>query len=286
MFTRRCSERRFFLRPDPVTTNAFWYCLGWAAQKHGLVLHGAVAMSNHVHVHATDPRGVYPDFLRDFHGLLARVVNAWRDRWEYFWDANQASAVVLEDEAAQLDKLVYVLTNPVGLVEKARDWPGATSLHSLMTSEPVVAVRPDHFFRDVAAGGDMPEKVQISFTAPPALAALSPEVFVRAVADLVAAAEQAAATERRSRKTAVLGRKKVLSQHWDDRPRDRELRQQVSPVLACRDKWLRTERLAHNRAFQTLYRAALEAFRNGIATLFPIGTWSMRFRACVQVGTG
>jgi len=46
MFTRRCSERRFFLRPDAETTNAFWYCLGWAAQKHRQVLHAAVALSN------------------------------------------------------------------------------------------------------------------------------------------------------------------------------------------------------------------------------------------------
>lgn len=103
MFTRRCSERRFFLRPDS-TTSAVWYCLGWAAQKHGMVLHAAVAMSNHLHVVASDPRGVYPDFLRDFHGLLARVVNAWRGRWEHFWDANRASAVLREDEAAQLEK--------------------------------------------------------------------------------------------------------------------------------------------------------------------------------------
>jgi len=99
MFTRRCSERRFFLRPDSPTNNAFWYCLGWAAQIHGIVLHAAVAMSNHVHVVATDTRGVYPNFLRDFHGLLARVINAARGRWEHFWDANQASAVLLADEA-------------------------------------------------------------------------------------------------------------------------------------------------------------------------------------------
>ena len=138
MFTRRCSERRFFLRPDPETTNAFWYCLAWAAQKHGLVLHGAVALSNHVHVVATDPLGVYPDFLRDFHGLLACVLNAWRGRWEHFWDANQASAVVLEDDAAQLDKLTYVLTNPVGLVERAADWPGATALPSIVTGRPIL----------------------------------------------------------------------------------------------------------------------------------------------------
>jgi REP-associated tyrosine transposase len=285
MFTRRCSERRFFLRPDAATTNAFWYCLGWAAEKHGVLLHGAVALSNHVHIVATDPRGVYPDFLRDFHGLLARVMNAWRGRWEYFWDANQASAVVLEGEAVQMDKLIYALTNPVGLVERAKDWPGATSLHCTVTDKPIVAVRPKHFFRDVNDGGGMPDAVTIRFSAPPALAVLSREAFVRALRELVAAAEEKAAAVRRRTGAAVLGRPKILAQHWSDRPPDHEPRRELSPSLACRDKWRRIELLAHSRTFHALYRAAFEAFRTGLAAIFPAGTWSMRFRASIQLST-
>jgi hypothetical protein len=285
MFTRRCSERRFFLRPDAVTTNAFWYCLGWAAQKHAQVLHAAVALSNHVHVVATDSRGVYPDFLRDFHGLLARVVNAWRGRWEHFWDANQASAVVLEDEAAQLDKLVYVLTNPVGLVEKARDWPGATSLDAILTGRPVVATRPKHFFREHEDGGAMPETVTIVFAPPPALASSLREEYVSLIRDNVAVLEQEAATKRREGGAEVLGRKRILAQRWDLRPADQEPRRELSPALACRDKWHRVESLRLNKLFQKLYRAAFEGFRSGLATIFPLGTWCMRFRASIQIST-
>ena len=32
MITRRCSERRFFMRPDRETNNAFIYCLALAAR--------------------------------------------------------------------------------------------------------------------------------------------------------------------------------------------------------------------------------------------------------------
>jgi hypothetical protein len=285
MFTRRCSERRFFLRPDPVTTNAFWYCLGWAAQKHAQILHAAVALSNHVHVHATDPRGVYPDFLRDFHGLLARVVNAWRGRWEHFWDANQASAVALEDAAAQLDKLIYVLTNPIGLVEKANHWPGATSLHSILTDQPIVANRPKHFFRDHDDGGAMPETVTITFEPPPALTHLPSEEYVRVVLEKIGLVEREAETRRRDTGTAVLGHKRILAQHWNDRPADAEPRRELSPALACRDKWRRIERIKQNKLFQTLYRAAFEGFRAGVAAIFPLGTWGMRFRASIQIST-
>ena len=285
MFTRRCSERRFLLRPDVETTNAFWYCLGWAAKQHGQVLHAAVALSNHVHVVATDPRGVYPDFLRDFHGLLARVVNAWRGRWEHFWDANQASAVALDGEAAELDKVIYVLTNPVGLVEKAGDWPGATALHAILTGSPIVATRPKHFFRDREDGGAMPSSVTITFKPPPALAHLSREEYVRLIHNNVALVEAAAATRRRENGTRVLGRKRILGQYWNDRPPDAEPRREVSPILACRDKWRRIERLRQNKLFQKLYKAAFEAFRTGMAATFPPGTWCMRFRAPIQIST-
>jgi REP-associated tyrosine transposase len=283
MFTRRCSERRFFLRPDAETTNAFWYCLGWAAQKHGQVLHAAVALSNHAHVVATDPHGVYPDFLRDFHGLLARVVNAWRGRWEHFWDASQASAVVLEDEAAQLDKLTYVLTNPVGLVERAVEWPGATALPAISARRQIVAARPKHFFRDDEEGGGMPATVTISFEPPPGLSHLAPAEYIRLLLDHVGAFEERAAARRRDIGATVLGRKRILAQRWSDKPADAEPRRQVSPAVACRDKWRRIERLKQNKLFQALYRAAFEAFRRGTQAAFPIGTWGMRFRAWIQV---
>ena len=285
MFTRRCSERRFFLRPDSMTNNAFWYCLGWAAQTHGIVLHAAVAMSNHVHVVATDPHGVYPNFLRDFHGLLARVVNAARGRWEHFWDANQASAVLLADEAAQADKLAYVLANPVGLVKLAADWPGATALHSILADVPVVATRPDHFFRDANNGGAMPESVTLTFRPPPALADRPRAEYVPLVRAAVARIEHEADERRRAARTAVMGSRRVQAQSWSDRPGAPEPRRQLNPLVACRDKWLRIERLEANRIFQDFYRSAFDDFRKGIETVFPIGTWLMRFRAVVQVST-
>jgi hypothetical protein len=284
MFTRRCSERRFFLRPDRETTNAFWYCLGWAAQKHGLVLHAAVAMSNHVHVHATDLRGTYPDFLRDFLGLLARCINAWRGRWEHFWDANQASAVLLDDEAAQLDKLVYVLTNPVDLTAAAANWPGATSVHAI-AGRSVSATKPRHFFRAEKDGGAMPETVAIAFEPPPMVAHLPREAYVSLVQERIAHTEAEAATRRRAAGTTVLGRKRILAQRWDARPTDPEPRRQLTPNVACRDKWQRIECLRRNKTFQAMYRAAFSAFRAGATALFPIGTWCMRFRAAIQIST-
>jgi putative transposase len=285
MFTRRCSERRFFLRPDPLVTNAFWYCLGWAADKHGMLLHAAVAMSNHVHVVATDPRGVYPDFLRDFNGLLARVVNAARGRWEHFWDANQTSAVLLEDEAAQLDKVVYTLTNPVGLVGKAAEWPGATSLHVALNGKTEVAKRPEHFFRTEDAGGGMPATVELSFSPPPAFSELPLQEYRSRLKERVGGVESDAVAARRTTQTTVLGRQHILDQRWFAKPTEAEPRRRLSPNVACRDKWRRIERLQMNKLFQEVYRAARDAFRKGLEAIFPFGTWLMRLRTPVQVSS-
>jgi hypothetical protein len=268
-----------------VTTNTFWYVLGWAADKHGIHLHAAVALSNHVHLHLTDPAGVYPDFLRDFLCLLGRAMNAHRGRWEHFWDSNQASVVRLEDQAAQIDKLLYVLGNPVGLVEKAGEWPGATSLDATIAGKPIVATRPEHFFRDKKAGGEMPERVVVNFVPPPGLAQLSREDYVRVVRDGIARVEAEAAEERRKTSRGVLGRARILAQHWNDRPAGAEPRRELSPAVACRDKWLRIERLAQNKVFQHLYRKAFEAFRLGMEAIFPFATWLMRFRASINVST-
>ena len=59
----------------------------------------------------------------------------------------------------------------------------------------------------------------------------------------------------------------------------------MSPTVACRDKWLRIERLQMNKVFQKFYGHAFEAFRKGMDAIFPLGTWAMRFRAAIAIST-
>ncbi len=59
----------------------------------------------------------------------------------------------------------------------------------------------------------------------------------------------------------------------------------MSPTVACRDKWRRSERLQINKAFQNFYGHAFKAFRKGMDAIFPLGTWAMRFRAAIAIST-
>jgi len=107
MITRRCSERRFFLRPDDDTNNAFIYCLALAATRAKVQVTFSAAMSNHHHTGIHDPDGNFPVFTEQFHGLLARCQNAHLGRFENFWSSEPTSVVHLAEPNDILDKMTY-----------------------------------------------------------------------------------------------------------------------------------------------------------------------------------
>jgi putative transposase len=168
LVTRRCTQRQFLLRPDDQTNNAFIYCLGEAAQRFGVDIVIATAMSNHYHAVVYDRHGVLPRFTEHFHKMLAKTLNALRGRWENFWSSEQVCVVRLVDRDDILDKLVYTATNPVNdhLVERAHQWPGVNGLPALLARRPLRAHRPVHFFR---ASGLMPTTATLSLVVPPEL---------------------------------------------------------------------------------------------------------------------
>ena len=49
LVTRRCSERRFFLRPSKLTNEILLYVLAVAAQRYGVLVHAFCVLSNHLH---------------------------------------------------------------------------------------------------------------------------------------------------------------------------------------------------------------------------------------------
>jgi len=280
MVTRRCTQRQFLLRPDPATNNAFVYCLAVAAQRSCVEVLFTAAQANHHHTGIYDPLGTYPDFIEHFHKLLAKCMNALRGRWENFWSSEQTSVVRLVDANDVLDKMVYALTNPVkdNLVAKVADWPGVNSFEALTSDAGITAVRPDFFFRE---DGPMPESITLRFGRPPQLSAMSTDEFASVLRARVEAAEADAAARLLATGGSVLGRRAVLVQDWQDSPKSRTPRRNLSPSVAAKDKPSRMEALRRSKEFADCYRAAFQSFRKGIKdVLFPAGTfWLRRFAA-------
>jgi len=276
MITRRCSERRFFLRPDEETNEAFTYCLALAASRSGIGLHFMHAASNHYHAGVTDHEGRYPVFLHYFHEFVAKSQNALRGRSENFWSSEQTSVVRLVEAPDVLSKMVYALTNPVKdhLVEHVEEWPGVNSYQTTLTGGVLVAKRPKHFFRD---DGDMPETVVLKLTRPPGFEKMTDDDFAAEIKKQVTAVEQTMAEERQKTGIQVLGRKRILEQDWRASPDSEASRSDINPRVAARSKWAREEALVRNKAFVEAHSNARQRFKDGEKdVVFPAGTWWLR----------
>jgi putative transposase len=270
LITRRCSERRFFLLPDPIVRQIFEYLLGLLAKQYGIAIHAYVVMSNHYHLVVSDTDGRLPDFQRDLNSLLARAVNRHRRRWEAFWDRQPYSAVKLLEKGDVISKMAYTLANPVKarLVDCADEWEGATSAGMVFGRAKRIR-RPEGFFRE-----SMLEEVELVLTRPKCFAGLSNAEVLELVRADVARREALHAQTGKA-----MGMAKVRKQGWESSPETFEPRRQMNPTIAGRNKWARIEALQRAKEWLVAYSDALAGFVGGEREVeFPRGTWHMRVR--------
>ncbi len=275
LVTRRCSERRFFLRPSAATNRMFLFILAVAAKRFDIQLHAfCVVLSNHFHLVLTDPRANLPAFSRYLDSLVARATNASIGRWEHFWAPNSYSAVALQTPQDVLAKMAYVLANPVaaGLVPHGHEWPGLWSAPESIGGEEIIVERPKAFFRP---DGPMPTSAYLRLHRPHGFE--SAEAFDAQLLDALASLEAEAAARMGSENRRFTGAASVLAQRPNARPGPGEPRRRLNPRVASRDKWRRVQALSRLAKFLHAYREALAAWRKGIRNaLFPPGTYLLR----------
>jgi REP element-mobilizing transposase RayT len=280
LVTRRVSERRFFLRPSKEATSILGFILGVVSERYGVLLHAVCALSNHLHIVLTDPHARLPDFQRDLDSLVARALNCSLGRWESVFERDSYSAVRLETRDDVLDKMVYVLANPVaaGLVRRGTQWPGLWSDPRHIGSPGTVVERPKGFFRE---NGPMPARAVLKLHAPPGFE--NDRELVEEVVRRLEKAEDRAAAAITKQGRSFMGVARVLAQKWYARPRGGEPRRGLSPHVACRNKWKRNEAISRLIGFREAYREALAKWKDGQRDVtFPPGTWLMRVQHGVR----
>ena len=275
LLTRRCIDRRYLLKPSPIVEQILRYALAVAAQRYCVEVHAFNVLSNHYHLTLTDTRGLLPRFTHWFHSIVARFLNAHYGRFECFWAPGSYSAVELVGPEDVLDKTAYLLANGVaaGLVERGTAWPGLVSHpRDLFEGSGVYrAKRPEFFFSPRTR---LPEHAELTVSCPPALRGLPRATVVQSLEEKREEKESAARERLRQKRIRFLGRSGIMGQSPFDRPRSREPRFQLSPNVACRDRWKRIERLLELKQFRLEYRQAYVRYRSGQKkTLFPEGTW-------------
>jgi hypothetical protein len=221
----------------------------------------------------TDTHARLPAFLQLLDALVARAVNASLGRWEAFWAPDTYSAVKLESPEDLVDKIAYVLANPVaaGLVATGSAWPGLWSAPATIGGKPLLVHRPKGFFDPK---GGLPEVIAFSLAVPPGFE--SAEQFREEVVRALGAREDEARSRRRGR-GGFLGVARVLAQKPTARPASAEPRRTLRPRIAARDKWKRIEALGRLVDFLYSYRRAWLAHCAGEDdVMFPCGTYQLR----------
>jgi putative transposase len=233
-------------------------------------------MSNHFHLVVTDRKAQLPAFHRFLDSLVARSVNALLARRDYFWASSSYSAVALQGPADIVDKVAYVLANPVaaGLVRRGRKWPGLWLGPECIHRSDLEFERPSHFFRPRGAKA-LPDQASLRLVPPPGFA--SSEAFSHAVSTSLQSREALADVELRASGRSFLGPAAVLAQKPLAIPLRQEPLGALNPRIACRDKWRRIEALGNLVEFLQAYRTAFAHWRAGaLDVLFPHGTYLMR----------
>ncbi|MDI7267604.1 MAG: transposase [Myxococcota bacterium] len=280
LVTRRCSERRFFLRPSSTVNRIFLYCLACAAAKYGIQVHAFVALSDHYHMVVTDPEARIPGFMSWFNEFVAKCLNALLGRWESIWSGGTYSLVRLETPDDVLDKIVYTIVNPIaaGLVPRSEQWPGATSRTFTFPAK-IDIERPGSFFRP---DGPMPEKVALTVTRPPGFEHLTGGQFRELLVERLRTREAELRAEAKKQGRGFLGVKAVERQDPCGSPATREPRRKLDPKIAAKDPEVRQGAIDRLRAFLDEYRKAFERWRAGIRkVVFPFGTYALRVLAGV-----
>jgi REP element-mobilizing transposase RayT len=278
MITRRTLRRHHLFRPDSAIRQLYLYTLAICARQFGILVHAVTLMSTHEHLIVTDPQGCYPEFLRRLHRLVSLGTKMLR-KWEGpTWDDDQSSVVRLLTEQAILEKLAYVMANPVkaGLVRHARDWPGITVLSHELGRRTWTLKRPEAYFN--AKNPKWPDTIELSLTLPPSLRSYNAEALREAVGEELARQERVAHQEIKKRGWRVLGAKRVRRLSPYRRATSFELLRDRNPTFAVGRGHRKVffQAVAELRAFRRAYRQALEQWRAGLrSVVFPQGTWCM-----------
>ncbi len=124
--TGRCIHSRYLLRPSPRTNAIVIGALARALHRYEVKLFGVCFMSNHYHLLLSSKNAAaLASFMQYIGSNIARKIGRMH-RWrEKFWSRRYRASAVL-DEAAQQDRMRYILSNSVkeGLVKHPRYWPG------------------------------------------------------------------------------------------------------------------------------------------------------------------
>ena len=280
--TCRTIQGRFLLRPSLELNSITIGVLGRAHRLYRVEVHAFVFLSNHYHLLVSVEDALQlARFMNYLNSNLAREVGRLH-RWkEKFWGRRYQAIVVSNEDAAQIDRLRYVLSHGCkeGLVARPRDWPGAHSILGLLEREPLRGRwfdRTREYSARIRGEANHPHKFStkevVHLTPLPCWRHLSTGAYRRRVRTLIRQIEVETAARHLRDGTNPLGSEAVLAQDPHSRPE--RIKRAVAPAFHAASKAVRNELKAAYSWFLSAYREASDRLRTGDSIAgFPEGSF-------------
>jgi REP element-mobilizing transposase RayT len=280
--TNRTIQGRYLLRPGPSFNDIFLGILGRTQRLHKMAIAAVTVLSSHFHLLLiVDDAEEVSGFMRDLQSKTAREVNRLTGWKGPVFERRYEMTVVTGEEAAQVERLKYVLANGVkeNLVERVCQWPGVHSAEALTHGTPLEG----HWFdrtRQYAARnqGDELSREEYVFAESvvlspiPCWAHLPADRYRKRVKALVEEIEEEAARARQQSGAKVLGAKAILAQ--DPQLRPSSVDRSPAPLVHAATKAARKMFYEIYAEFVSAFRAAAEALRHGRREVsFPAGSF-------------
>jgi putative transposase len=280
--TTRCFQSQYLLTPSPLLNEIILGVLARAANEHevGVVAYAFLSSHYHLLVRVHDAEQL-AGFAGYFNSNVAREINRLRGRKGHFWEDRYHAILVSGEEAAQIDRLIYVLSNGVkeGLVERVMDWPGVHAAPALLDGGPVKGTWFDRTRecsarcrREAFDARRFAEPQVLELVSLPCWDGLSPEVRRSRVAGLIDQIEAEAAAFRKASGLEPVGREAIERQNPFERPK--KPKKSSAPRFHAFTKKARRQLYEAYAIFVAAFREAAEKLRAGDRMArFPTGSF-------------
>jgi REP element-mobilizing transposase RayT len=141
--TVRTIQSRLLLRPSHALNERVVGVLGRAQRLYGVRCCAVAFASNHFHaLLQVDDAEQLARFMQHVDGNIAREVGDLVGWSGTFWARRYSAIPVSDEEAAQVERLRYILAHGVkeNLVERVLDWPGVHAARSILDGKPLKGV--------------------------------------------------------------------------------------------------------------------------------------------------
>jgi hypothetical protein len=280
--TVRTLQSQYLLCPSPALNEIVGGVLGRAQARHPVCCHAAVFLSTHFHLLlSVDDAEQLADFMHFVDTNLSKEINRLRKREGTVWGDRYRSIPVSEEEAAQVDRLKYLLSQSVkeGLVAHARDWPGVHCIREILAGEPIRGLWFDRTQEFAARNrgedfGRLQYATEETFeiTPLPCWAHLSSEAYRQRIAELMEEIESEAAAKLAEAGREPLGVEAIL--RMDSEARPAKSKKSPAPRFHAATKAMRKVLWEAYALFVAAFRDAAERLRAGDRNArFPVGSF-------------